>query len=238
MKVEILFDKEAMNKDLRIGWGVSFLIDERILFDTGENGHWLLENIRNLKVNIDKIIAVVISHDHWDHTGGLWKFLKNKEGLKVYACPNFSSEFKKKVEKLKGKLIETERVTEIVEDVFATGEIAGEYKGEYMPEQALIIRTEKGLTIITGCSHPGIIEIVRQVKKDFPNMKIYLVFGGFHLIDKNRREVKFIAEKLKEMGIEKVGPTHCTGYDAQLIFKEIYKDDFIFIKTGQKFEIF
>ena len=59
MKVEILFDKEAMNKDLRIGWGVSFLIDERILFDTGENGHWLLENIRNLENEL-KIIKLAI----------------------------------------------------------------------------------------------------------------------------------------------------------------------------------
>ena len=237
MKVGILFDKDAMTRNLRIGWGVSFLIDEVVLFDTGENGRWLLENMGNLKVNIDKIMTVVISHDHWDHTGGLWELLENREGLKVYACPNFSLSFKRKVERLKGKLIETERVTEIVENIFVTGEITGEYKGEYMPEQALIIRTEKGLTIVTGCSHPGIIKIVGQVKKDFPNMKIYLVFGGFHLIDKGRREVRFIAEKLKEMGIEKVGPTHCTGYDAQLIFREVYKDDFIFIKTGLTFEI-
>jgi 7,8-dihydropterin-6-yl-methyl-4-(beta-D-ribofuranosyl)aminobenzene 5'-phosphate synthase len=238
MKVEILFDKDAMTRDLRIGWGVSFLIDEVILFDTGESGRWLLENMRNLKVNIDKIMAVVISHDHWDHTGGLRELLKNKEGIKVYTCPNFSLGFKREIERLNGKLIETEKVTEIAGNIFVTGEIAGEYKGRYMPEQAMIVRTEKGLTVITGCSHPGIIKIVEKVKKDFSNIKIYLVFGGFHLIGKSRQEVRFIAEKLKEMGIEKVGPTHCTGYDAQLIFKEIYKDDFIFIKTGQTFEIF
>jgi len=56
-------------------------------------------------------------------------------------------------------------------------------------------------------------------------------------MDKSRQEAKFIAEKFKEIGIEKVGPTHCTGYDAQMIFKEIYEDDFIFIKTGQTLEI-
>jgi 7,8-dihydropterin-6-yl-methyl-4-(beta-D-ribofuranosyl)aminobenzene 5'-phosphate synthase len=237
MKVVILFDKDAMTRNLRIGWGVSFLIDEVILFDTGENGRWLLDNMRNLKVNIDKIMAVVISHDHWDHTGGLWELLENKEGLKVYACPNFSLGFKREIGRLNGKLIETEKVTKIAANIFVTGEIAGEYKGRYIPEQALIVRTKKGLTVITGCSHPGIIKTVEKVKKDFPYMKIYLVFGGFHLIDKSRQEARFIAEKFKEMGIEKVGPTHCTGYDAQLIFKEVYKDDFIFIKTGQTFDI-
>jgi len=237
MEIKILFDKEALDRSLYRGWGVSFLVNETVLFDTGENGRWLLNNIKNLKVDINKITTVVISHDHWDHTGGLWELLKNREGLKVYACPNFSSSFKRKVEKLKGRLIETEKFTEITEDIFITGEIAGEYKGRYMPEQVLVARTEKGLTIITGCSHPGIIKIVEKVKKDFPDMKIYLVFGGFHLIDKSRQKAKFIAEKFKEIGIEKVGPTHCTGYDAQMIFKEIYEDDFIFIKTGQTLEI-
>lgn len=237
MEIKILFDRETINKSLYRGWGVSFLIDERILFDTGENGRWLLKNIKNLKVDIDKIIAVIISHDHWDHTGGLWKLLEKREELKVYACPNFSLNFKKKVGRLRGKLIETEKVTEISERIFVTGEIAGEYKGKYMPEQALIVRTEKGLTIITGCSHPGIIKIVEKVKKDFPDMKIHLVFGGFHLINKSDQEVRLIAEKLKEMGIERVGPTHCSGYDAEMIFKEIYKDNFVFIKTGQILEI-
>ena len=68
MKVKVLFDKVAGKKELITGWGVSFLIGDEVLFDTGENGEWLVKNIRELKVDIDKIKAVVISHDHWDHT--------------------------------------------------------------------------------------------------------------------------------------------------------------------------
>jgi len=82
MQIKVLFNKDALNKKFHTGWG-SFLIGEKILFDTGERGDWLLENIESLKVDIDKIEVIVISHDHWDHTGGLWVLLEKKR-FKVY----------------------------------------------------------------------------------------------------------------------------------------------------------
>ena len=237
MKIQILYDKESITKGLYTGWGVSFLVNDRILFDTGEDGMRLLANIKNLDINTEKIEAAVISHDHWDHTGGLWELLRKKEELKVYICPNFSAELKKNIERLKGKPVETDRVTEIAGDIFVTGEIAGEYKKRFIAEQAMVIRTGKGLTVITGCSHPGIVKILEQVKKDFPNEKIHLVFGGFHLMDKSREEIRLIAEAFKEMEIKKAGPTHCSGHDAEMIFKEVYEDNFISIKTGLTVEV-
>lgn len=203
-----------------------------ILFDAGENGSWLLENMQSLKTGIDDIEAIAISHDHWDHTGGLWKLLEKKQGLTVYACPNFSMEFKKKVKKFKGKLIEVEKVTEIAENIFATGEIAGEYKGEYMSEQALVIKTDKGISVITGCAHPGIIKILHTVKKNFPNGDIYAVLGGFHLINKDERDIGIIADEFRKIGVAKAGPTHCSGKEAEEIFENKYGQDFLSIKTG------
>jgi 7,8-dihydropterin-6-yl-methyl-4-(beta-D-ribofuranosyl)aminobenzene 5'-phosphate synthase len=233
MKVQVLYDKNSIARNLYTGWGVSFLIDEEIIFDTGESGRRLLGNMKRLGIDIDKIKMVVISHDHWDHTGGLWSLLKSKEGLKTYGCPGFSQEFKEKVKKLKSVLIEADGFTEIKENVFITGEIAGEYKRKYIGEQALIIRKGEKLTIITGCSHPGIIKIINRVKENFPGMKIGLVFGGFHLLNKKVEEIASIAEEFKESGIEKAGPTHCSGEDAEEVFKKLYKDNFISIKVGQ-----
>jgi 7,8-dihydropterin-6-yl-methyl-4-(beta-D-ribofuranosyl)aminobenzene 5'-phosphate synthase len=232
VKIKVLFDKAAENKKLHTGWGLSFLVDEKILFDTGEKEDWLIDNMKNLKVDIDKIESIVISHDHWDHWGGLWGLLERKRGLKVYICPNFSREFKEKANNQGAVLVNAGGLTEIAQGVFSTGEIGGAYHGRYIPEQALVIKTKNGLTVITGCAHPGIVKMVRTVKEKFPEERIYLVLGGFHLKEEDKRAIEIITERFKEMKVEKAGPTHCSGGMAERIFKERYKKNFIPIKTG------
>ncbi len=232
MKIKILFDKDTGSRRLHTGWGISFLVDDKVLFDTGENGFWLMENMKNLNVTFDRIKTIVISHDHWDHTGGLWELLKKKK-FTVYACPNFSADFKKKVKRLKTKLVEVKNPFEVSENIFVTGEIAGEYKGEYLPEQALVVKTKKGLTIVTGCSHPGIVKITKEIQRNFSDTEVYLVLGGFHLMKSDERLIETIVETLKKMGVKKVAPTHCSGREAEKIFKDRYGDNFISVKTGQ-----
>lgn len=235
MEIKIVFNNDVVSDKLISGWGFSCLVDNRVLFDTGEKGEYLFKNMQNLNIDISVIEAVVISHDHWDHTGGLWELLKKREGLKVYSCPGFSQAFKEKVKKLKAELIEANNIVEVTKNIFITGEILKGYSG--IPEQALVIKTSRGITVITGCSHPGIVRMIEKVQEANLGEKICLVFGGFHLMNSDKREVRIIAERLKEMGVEKVGPTHCTGYEAQEIFKERYLDNFISIKAGQTFEI-
>jgi len=237
MKIEILFNNEAINRKFSLGWGFSCLVDNCILFDTGESAKYLLNNMKKMNIDIGKIEAVVISHDHWDHTGGLWEILKMRKELKVYVCPHFTRQSKKKVKNLQGKLIEAHKFIEVSKDIFVTGEILGVHGIKYIPEQALAIKTKDGITIITGCAHPGIVRMVQEVKKKFHKEQLYLVFGGFHLIHEDRRVVEAIVERFKKMGVKKVGPTHCSGKEAEEIFRERYKNNFIRVATGQTIEI-
>jgi len=237
MKIRVLFDKGALDKNLRTGWGVSFLVNDKILFDTGEKGEWLLENMMVLGVAIDKIEAVVVSHDHWDHWGGLWELLKARKGLKVYSCPGFSKGFKDKVKEAQAELIEAGNFTEITRNIFITGEIPGAYHGKYMPEQAIVLKTKNGLSVITGCAHPGVLKMVEKVKSKFSSRPLYLVLGGFHLMESDKRAIEIVAENFKKMGIIKAGPTHCSGEAAEDIFKKYYAENFISIQAGQVIEV-
>jgi len=237
MKLGIIFNNDALNNDFNSGWGFSCLINNQVLFDAGEKFEYIFNNMERMGINAVDIESVVISHEHWDHTGGLWDLLNKKRGIKVYACPGFSSKFKDKVKEFQGEVIETEKFSKVNDNIFVTGEIVGRYKNDYIVEQALVVKTNKGLTVMVGCSHPGILQIIDKVAERFPEDKINMVLGGFHLIDKDKSEVAIIVEKLKNMGVEKIGPAHCTGHNAQMIFQEAYGNKFISIKGGQIFEV-
>ena len=232
MDIKILFDSDALDNRFLTGWGVSYLIDGRILFDTGDKSSSLLRNMKKIDVDISNLKTVVISHDHWDHRGGLWGVLKENPKLKVYACPNFSRRFKNKVKSCGGQLIEADKFTPITKNVYTTGEIGGTYAGRYMPEQALVSRTRKGMTILTGCAHPGIINIIENVKQNISG-SIYLALGGFHLMGRHKKTIRPIVNKFKWLNIKKVAPTHCTGKGARDLFKKAYRDNFIEVKVGQ-----
>jgi 7,8-dihydropterin-6-yl-methyl-4-(beta-D-ribofuranosyl)aminobenzene 5'-phosphate synthase len=234
MEIQVLFDKYAVEPRFTIGWGVSFLINKTVLFDTGEKGDMLLHNMDEMGVDVKRIEAVVISHDHWDHTGGLWDLLKRNPSLNVYACPGFGSAFKEHVRGCGAKLLPAERFTEIADRVFISGEIVGTYKEASISEQALAIKHETGLTILTGCAHPGIGRMIRETAGHFPDTPLALVAGGFHLLQESRGTIEPVVEEFRELGVRRVGPTHCSGDDAAEIFKQRYGADFMPIIVGDR----
>jgi 7,8-dihydropterin-6-yl-methyl-4-(beta-D-ribofuranosyl)aminobenzene 5'-phosphate synthase len=235
MFVKVLYDYRG-RRGFKIGHGFSCLVDGKVLFDAGEDAESILINASRMKVNLSKIEAVVISHDHWDHMGALWEILKKKK-LKVYACPKFSDEFKSCVKELGGKLVIADKFTKVANSIYVTGPIGAKYKGSYISEQALVVRGKKGVSVITGCAHPGITRIVKNVKRMEKAESLYLVFGGFHLVDMDREKIDKIISEFREIGVEKVGPSHCTGDKAIRIFRGRYGKNFVEARAGSVIEL-
>ncbi|MEW6557696.1 MAG: MBL fold metallo-hydrolase [Elusimicrobiota bacterium] len=230
MKIKIVAEASTTMQRLFVGWGVSFLVGDDLLFDTFSSEKILASNFKKLTEDVKKLKYVVLSHEHWDHIGGLRYVLKNNPDVKVFICPNFSQNLKEKIKKYDVEVIEMKNFAEIKRGIFTTGEIMGEYNAKPMPEQSLIIRNNK-ISIITGCSHPGIIAIIKKVKQVFSE-PVGLVLGGFHLHDKLEFEVQQIAREFRDLGVEKIAPCHCTGALAKEVFRKEYGGNFVEIKTG------
>ena len=126
---------------------------------------------------------------------------------------------------------------EIGEGIHTTGCFNVDYKNKNLMEQALIVNTAKGASLICGCSHPGILEIIKRCKELFGEQKLYSCLGGFHLMDKDSRYINYIAKELKRTGLEKIGPSHCSGFEAAGILKELFGENFFPVKAGMEIEL-
>jgi len=93
----------------------------------------------------------------------------------------------------------------------------------------LIIESRNGLLVLTGCAHPGLVEIVRQATT-FGN--VYLVMGGFHLADYSVADVHAVIAELKALGVRQVAPGHCTGDQAIEQFRAEFGTGFVPVGAG------
>jgi 7,8-dihydropterin-6-yl-methyl-4-(beta-D-ribofuranosyl)aminobenzene 5'-phosphate synthase len=234
LNITILYDNYIFKEGTKSDWGFACLIEgteKIILFDTGTKSEILFHNISQLNVDIKKVQQIVISHHHRDHFGGLQAVLDKNHNISVYLLQSFPDSFQNKVIDQKTKVIVADKPVEICNNVFLTGEM-----GVQIKEQSLILDTSKGLVILTGCSHSGIVNIVKKAK-EIINKDIYLVLGGFHLMRHSEKEIKTIINQFKELGVQKCGATHCTG-EAQInLFKQEFGKNFVTMGTGKIIKI-
>jgi len=234
VRFSILYDNYLHKEGTKPDWGFSCLIEgteKTILFDTGTNPEILMHNIEQLGVDLKDVDQIVISHEHYDHTGGLNAVLEKNHEVFVYLPVSFPYEFVRNVETKKAEVISVDEPVEICQNVYSTGEMGAQIK-----EQSLILNTDKGLIIVTGCSHQGIVAILKRAKELFES-PIHLVFGGFHLGAKSSAELEEIIRNFKEIGVEKCGATHCTGDEAIEMFKRAFGENYMPMGTGRIFEI-
>jgi 7,8-dihydropterin-6-yl-methyl-4-(beta-D-ribofuranosyl)aminobenzene 5'-phosphate synthase len=224
LRLQVVFNNVPYQVGLQTGWGFACLIQglkRSVLFDTGGDGEILLGNMERLGLDIREVDAVVLSHIHGDHTGGLNAFLTHNARVTVYIPKSFPVAFQQEIEYFGASVETITGPRKLFPDVYSTGEI-----GESIKEQALIIDTQQGLIVITGCAHPDVADMAEQAQ-NYLGRNIYLLMGGFHLGGSSNAEIRTIIQRLQALGVKKVAPSHCTGDKAIRLFRDAWVDDFI-----------
>ena len=215
-KITVLYNNIEGDKRLKTGWGLSILMEhnkELILYDTGPDVEDLFFNMNILGVDIKKINKIVISHPHRDHMGALQAVLREApKNTRVY---------------LPGSVKNKEEIADKIYVYEAVGVVCR--------ENVLVIDSRRGLIIVTGCAHPGIYRICRSVKNNF-RKDIYAALGGFHFEYYPSVFVRILGNLLRRMGIEVIGPNHCTGERAIKALRGIFKEGFVDFGCGRTFE--
>ncbi len=235
MTITVVYDNNSFKEGLETAWGFSCVIagaEKTILFDTGGDGSILLGNMEKLEIEPNSIDTVVLSHIHGDHTGGLNGFLEKNSDVTVYLPKSFPKKFKDNTQGYGAKIVEVEQHCKICESVYSTGQLGRLIPVAELKEQSLIIRTDKGLVVITGCAHPGIVKIVNTAK-DLLKDEILLVMGGFHLEWATKGKIEKIILAFKQMGVRYVGPCHCTGHKARSLFEKHFGENYINVGAGK-----
>ena len=223
--ITTVYDNYQVNPDLSTAWGFGCVIrtpQTDILFDTGGDSSILLANMEKMSINPEDIDIAVISHIHGDHVGGLDGFLERNGKVKVYIPASFPDSLR---EKIKSRGAEYQDVTgsmKICDSVYTTGEM-----GTSIKEQSLVLNAREGLVVITGCAHPGVVNIAEKARQILPDKSIYLVMGGFHLSGASDSRLKIIIKGFRDLGVQKVAPSHCSGDRCRELFKEEYKQNYI-----------
>lgn len=233
-QITILYDNYKFVEGTTPKWGFSCLIENSgrtILFDTGGVPMVLQHNMNQLKKDPADIDCIVITHDHNDHTGGLPYILKNSSQKEIYVPYPLKSPWDKLLENHGVRQIHVKAPMNLFEKIYLTGQM-----GDQIKEQSLIIDSLNGLIVITGCSHPGIVDIVRKAR-EIVQKKIHMVFGGFHLMSHSDAQIDRIISDFKKIGVEKLGATHCTGDRAIGKFRKAFGKNFITMGTGRTLKI-
>lgn len=229
VQIHVIYDTIVFDPSFKSGVGFACYVvgSTNILFDTGCDALALRENLKTARLPEPDL--VVLSHDHADHTDGIDAVLR--PGLKVFVPAATSDATVARIEKSGATVLKVSDPKKLTPTMATTGELEGERH-----EQALLVSTQKGIIVITGCAHPGIGALVRRAK-EVTGKSIYLVLGGFHLYRSDEKTITSIVRDLKELGVEKVAPSHCTGERARSILHDGFGKDFVESGAGRIVEI-
>ncbi len=268
MKITTLTDNLVYKNSLCAEHGLSLYIeleDNIILFDTGQSDIFY-NNSKILGKDISKVNHLIISHGHYDHTGGIDTFLEQNYIANIYLMhtslnPKYNGKRYIGIKKsIINKLSNCSRVIEpdsnihkIDNNIYLINSITRRYptevsnsllteidgkmiKDPFIDEQFMIIKRDNGVVVITGCSHNGILNILEETKALF-NLPIYALIGGIHTKDASNEYINSIIEYLKGEKIKLLELSHCTGIEPYFIIKSNIGDSCQYNLVGKDINI-
>ena len=225
ISVTIIYDNyDLKDSPMQEDWGFAAVIKgfgKLVLFDTGTKGDLFMGNLAKSEYKAEDIEVLILSHQHYDHIGGLAKFLEKNNKVKIYIPASFNQQVKQLIKKSGAEFTEVTGKREILPGLYTTGEM-----GDRIIEQSVYFDCAKGRGIVTGCAHPGIENIVAFVHKA-TGKPVGTVIGGFHLMSASSERLEGIKKTLDDSGMTRLLATHCSGDPARSYFKKIYGDRFI-----------
>jgi len=231
LTVTIIYDNRVGAEGLKSAWGFACLIEgleKTILFDTGADGPTLLGNMAELRLEPRDVDVIVLSHAHWDHTGGLAAFLDVHSAVTVYLLESFPDEIGDDSRSRGADVIKVSEPTELCGGAMLSGEMVGQGDVE---EQSLFLSTEWGVAVVTGCAHPGIVNTVERAKET-TGQDVLVIIGGFHLFKDSDASVRRTVSRLQELEVRWAAPCHCSGDSAIQRFADAYGDAFLPCRAG------
>ena len=260
--VEVVILSTMLTDRAGVGeWGFSALVEadgRRILFDTGARPESVLNNARELKIDLSTVTDVILSHDHGDHIGGLVTLRRelakrNPDALKrayvgdgiFLSRPatdgretNEALAVKREFEALGGSFVIIDRPTELLAGAWLTGPVPrthpernwsfkrtiqypdGRKVEDNVPEDmSLVLDTDQGLVIVSGCGHSGIINTLEYARQKVRESRVFAAIGGFHLFEADAATLDWTAGKLRPMGVANFLGAHCTGIEPVFLLR-------------------
>lgn len=220
-KLTVLYDNLALSPILLASHGFSCLVEaeEKVLFDTGESGPLLLKNMEILGIDPRDIASIVISHEHYDHIGGLWQVLSWNSRVTVYVLPSFGKEVKQRIQEAGARVFEAGEPSMVTSSVGTTGAVEGE-----IHEQGLLVKGKRGTLLVGGCCHPGPVAMLHRARAKGEKVTGFL--GGLHLAYTPEEEIEKTLRTVKALGISTIAPAHCTGFLATELAQIIWGDGY------------
>lgn len=234
VRITVLFNNIPLVAGLTTGWGFSCLVEglaKTLLFDTGADGGVLLQNMAQLGVDPACVEAVMISHMHADHAGGLRAFLEVHPDVDLWLPVDLPADVRNAMSHRGARVSTVHGAGWLADGIGSTGPLPGT-----MIEQALMLNVGERIVVITGCAHPG-IERLARVAMGTADKPVGLLMGGFHLKGMSRSEIKGIIGRLQSAHVDKVAPSHCTGDTAIGLFRKAWAEDFVEGGLGAVIEV-